>query len=144
MTRALLSASLLIGVVAGCARSRTAADDSRQSGRQRGIVTAEDIERSPGISLEQLLVARIPGLTLRRAGDGHLAITIRGTSTILGEQEALYVLDGIPLQPGSSGGFRGINRHDIASIEVLSDPVSTAMYGVRGANGVIVITTKRS
>ena len=143
MKRALLSSSLVIVVIAGCARSRTAADDSRQSRPQNRMITAEDIERSPGISLEQLLVARIPGLRLARAADGRVAIHVRGPSTIVGDQEPLYVLDGIPLRSGSGGGFGGINPKDIASIELLSDPVNTAMYGVRGANGVIVITTKR-
>lgn len=108
------------------------------------ILTAEDIQRSPGVSLEELLVARIPGLTLARGSDGHVAIHVRGTATVHGRKEPLVVLDGIPLEQSSSGILRAINLYDIASIEVLKDAVSTAMYGVRGANGVIIIKSKRA
>ncbi|PYP81348.1 MAG: hypothetical protein DMD25_01790, partial [Gemmatimonadetes bacterium] len=48
-----------------------------------------------------------------------------------------------PVEAAAGGALRGINPHDIASIQVLKDPAETAMYGVRGANGVIVIKTKR-
>jgi TonB-dependent SusC/RagA subfamily outer membrane receptor len=54
----------------------------------------------------------------------------------------LYVIDGLPIQPGPGGSLLGINPHDIASIEVFKDASSTAYYGLRGSNGVIVIKTK--
>ena len=107
------------------------------------MLLAEDIERAPGVPLEELLVARVPGVTLGRAENGRLVLRIRGTSTVTGSEEPLYVLDGIPLEPHPSGNLNAVDRHDIASIEVLKDPASTAMYGVRGAAGVILIKTKR-
>jgi TonB-dependent SusC/RagA subfamily outer membrane receptor len=107
------------------------------------MLLAEDIERSPGVPLEQLLVARVPGVSLGRAADGRLVLRIRGTSTVTGSEEPLYVLDGIPLEPHPSGNLNAVDRHDIASIEVLKDAASTAMYGVRGAGGIILIKTKR-
>jgi TonB-dependent SusC/RagA subfamily outer membrane receptor len=55
----------------------------------------------------------------------------------------LYVIDGVPITPGPGGSLSGINPSDIASIEVLKDAVSTTMYGSRGANGVILIKTKK-
>ena len=137
-----LSVALLLVASSACAH-RGSNDPRPSSPPAANILTAEDIERSPGVSLEELLVARIPGLTLARASDGHVAIHIRGTSTVHGLKEPLVVLDGIPLEQ-SSGGLRAINVHDIASIEVLKDGVSTAMYGVRGANGVIIVKSKRS
>jgi TonB-dependent SusC/RagA subfamily outer membrane receptor len=54
------------------------------------------------------------------------------------------VLDGVPITPGPGGSLTGIDPYDIESIKVLKDPADTAMYGMRGANGVIIITTKRA
>ncbi len=108
------------------------------------IITAEDIDRSPGLSLEQLLITRVPGLTLTRAPDGHTVIHIRGTTTVLGDQEPLFVLNGIPLDNPITGALAALSPRDIESIEVLRDAASTAAYGSRGSNGVIVIKTKQS
>ena len=69
---------------------------------------------------------------------------IRGATSIYGNNEPLYVLDGIPIQPGPGGTLAGISPYDIESIQVLKDPADTALYGMRGANGVIVIKTKRA
>lgn len=107
------------------------------------MITAEDIQRSPGMSLEQLLVSRVPGLSLVRASDGHMVIRIRGTTSLLGDQEPLFVVDDIPLDPGIGGNLSAISPYDIEYIKVLRDAAGTAGYGARGANGVIVIRTKR-
>ena len=88
-------------------------------------------------------MSRFPGVVVTRTPDGGLAVRIRGTTSIHGSNEPLYVIDGVPIRPGPGGALAGINPYDIESIEVLKDPASTTMYGVRGANGVIVITTKR-
>jgi TonB-dependent SusC/RagA subfamily outer membrane receptor len=106
-------------------------------------VTAEDIERQPGQPIEQVLMGRFPGVTVTRTADGGVSVRIRGTTSIRGSNEPLYVIDGVEIQPGPGGSLVGINPNDIASIEVIKDPAGEAMYGVRGANGVIVITTKR-
>ncbi|MCD7977284.1 MAG: TonB-dependent receptor [Tannerellaceae bacterium] len=79
-------------------------------------------------------------------------VRVRGTSSILGSNEPLYVVDGVPLDGGgAAGGLQGesispltiINPSDIESMEILKDASATAIYGSRGANGVIMITTKR-
>jgi iron complex outermembrane receptor protein len=132
---------LLLGLVAGCARTRGTAP--APSSPRANILTAEDIARSPGLSLEQLLVARVPGVTLTRAEDGRLVLHIRGTTTIHGAQDPLVVVDGIPLEPNPAGNLSAVNPYDIATLEVLRDAAGTAMYGVRGSNGVIVIKTKQ-
>jgi TonB-dependent SusC/RagA subfamily outer membrane receptor len=67
---------------------------------------------------------------------------MRGPTSILGGNEPLYILDGFPIEPGP-GGLVAINPADVESIEVLKDAASQAAYGLRGANGVIVIKTKR-
>lgn len=90
---------------------------------------------------EELLEGRFPGVRVTRVGDGF-AVRIRGTSSVLGDNEPLYVVDGSPVEPGPGGALTGINPADIVRIEVLKDIGSTSFYGVRGANGVILITTR--
>lgn len=132
--------------VSGCAHgasgSPEAAEDSQPHGSATEL-TAEDIQRSPDQPIERLLAARFPGVWLTRTPEGGLAVRIRGTTSVHGARQPLYVIDGIPIQPGPGGSLAGINPYDIESIEVLKDVADTALYGMRGANGVIVITTKR-
>jgi TonB-dependent SusC/RagA subfamily outer membrane receptor len=105
-------------------------------------VTSEDLDRQPGQPIEQVLMGRFPGVTVMRTPDGGIAVRIRGPTSIRGSNEPLYVIDGVEIQAGPNGSLSGINPHDIASIQVLKDAAETSMYGVRGANGVIVIKTK--
>jgi TonB-dependent SusC/RagA subfamily outer membrane receptor len=138
--RAVLPVGLLVALGTGCAhRQQTSPPTAAPS----STVTAEDIERQPGQPIEQVLMGRFPGVTVTRTADGGVSVRIRGTTSIRGSNEPLYVIDGVEIQPGPGGSLVGINPNDIASIEVIKDPAGEAMYGVRGANGVIVITTKR-
>ena len=138
--RALRGLGLFAGLSVGCVHRNSAPPST--SGPS-STVTAEDIERQPGQPIEQVLMGRFPGVTVIRTADGGIAVRIRGTTSIHGSTEPLYVIDGVEIQPGPGGSLVGINPHDIASIEVIKDPAGEAMYGVRGANGVIVIKTKR-
>ena len=106
-------------------------------------VTSDEIARQPAGSLEQLLVGRIAGVAVLKAPGGGIYVRIHGPSSLLLSNEPLYVVDGVAVEPGRNGALSWLSPHDIASIEVLKDPPSTAIYGVRGANGVIVINTKR-
>lgn len=85
---------------------------------------------------------KFPGVWITRMPDGALSVRIRGTTSMQSSNEPLYIIDGTPVQPGPNGGLSGISPNDIASIEVLKDAAATTMYGVRGANGVIIIKTK--
>ena len=107
------------------------------------VVTSEDIAKNPGQPIEAVLAGRFPGVTVERGPNGGILVRIRGTTTINGSTAPLYVLDGVPITPAADGSLEGINPEDIQSIEVLKDAVSTSMYGSRGANGVIVIKTKK-
>lgn len=107
------------------------------------MVTSEDIDRNPGTPIEQIIEAKIPGIQVSRTSAGGIAIRIRGTSSFYGSNNPLFVIDGTPMEAGAGGALNGVNPYDIESIRVLKDPADTAIYGVRGANGVIVITTKR-
>jgi len=106
-------------------------------------VTAADIERNSGEPIEKILQAKVPGLSITRTADGGIAVQIRGPSSFHGNNAPLYVIDDVAIQPGPGGALTGINPHDIESIRVLKDPADTGIYGMRGANGVIVVTTKK-
>ena len=107
------------------------------------MVTSQDISQSAGQPIEQVLESKVPGLQVTRTPDGGIAIRMRGTNSFYSGSEPLYVIDGIPVTPGRGGALEGVNPYDIDTIKVLKDPAETALYGVRGGNGVIVITTKR-
>lgn len=140
--RALLTCSLLTGAVAGCAHAGATPVDR---GADRGsIVTSEDLERTPGATFETALMAKVPGIWVTRTSGGGLAIRIRGLNSIYGSNYPLYVIDGTAVEAGPEGAVPNINPFDIAFIQVLKDAGSTGMYGMRGANGVIIIKTKQA
>jgi TonB-dependent SusC/RagA subfamily outer membrane receptor len=136
--RTLLSVAAVAGITTACVSA-----NARREPATKNTVTAEDIEKNPNQSIEQVLQAKVPGVWVTRTPDGGIAVQLRGQSSIYGEQQPLYVIDGVPISPGPNGALTGVNPHDIESIQVLKDPAETAMYGMRGANGVIVVKTKK-
>jgi TonB-dependent SusC/RagA subfamily outer membrane receptor len=137
--RAVLSVGLLISLAVACAH-RSAPPPPTAAPSE--ILTSEDLDRQPGQPIEQVLMGRFPGVEVTRTSNGGFAVRIRGTTSIRGSNEPLYVIDGVEIQPGPGGSLTGIDPHDIASIQVLKDAAETSLYGVRGANGVILIKTK--
>ncbi len=105
-------------------------------------VSAEEITATPVQNVFQGIQGRAAGVDIAsNARPGEIGqIRIRGQRSISGSNDPLYVVDGVPLQ---SGGIESFNPYDIASIEVLKDASATAIYGSRGANGVVLITTKK-
>ncbi len=105
-------------------------------------VKGEDISILPTTSLLHALAGRAPGVQVIQStgapGTGP-SVRIRGSNSIQGGNEPLYVIDGFPL----SGSPTHLNTTDIQSMEILKDASATAIYGSRGANGVVVITTKQ-
>jgi TonB-dependent starch-binding outer membrane protein SusC len=124
-------------------------------------VSTEALEKAPVASIDQVLQGTAPGVQVTTASNepgGALSVRIRGMSSITGSGEPLYVVDGFPIEndiegssPGSGGRARTtppnplatLNPSDIESISILKDASSTAIYGARGANGVVIITTKQ-
>lgn len=105
-------------------------------------VSAAQIEQRPVSSYEDALAGTIPGIDVapRSAKPGNISeITIRGIGTISGDREPLFVIDGFPTDANNAAA---IDPANIQSIDVLKDASSTAIYGSRGANGVVIITTK--
>ncbi len=123
-------------------------------------VQAKDFNKGTYTAPDQLIQGKAAGvLVINNTGQpgGATTVRIRGTSSIRGGNQPLFVIDGVPLsggsaRPGGNGASFGsdggnplnfINPNDIASIEILKDASATAIYGSRGANGVVIVTTKR-
>ena len=143
--RVLLCTTLLIAAGAcssggGGTRNTAPAPEKSKAGQ---TVTAREVRDTPTESVEKTLEGRFPGVTVLRTSSGGLSIRIRGAASFTGPNAPLYVIDGSPVEPGPDGDLVGLNPSDIESIKVLKDAASTAFYGVRGGNGVIVIKTKR-
>lgn len=133
-------------------------------------IKSSDIEDLKQVSVDQMLQGKVAGVTVTN-GSGQpgaaVSVKVRGTTSINGTNEPLYIVDGVPISGDatsaassgrpisgndfSSGGGSGnsavspisfLNPNDIESVDVLKDASATAIYGSRGANGVIIITTK--
>ena len=106
-------------------------------------ITGEEVKLQPVGSFDKLLQGKVPGLLSQsQSGQPGAAadVTIRGKGSINGSNAPLYVIDGVQV---TSADFATLNPADIESYNVLKDASSTSIYGSRGANGVIVINTKR-
>jgi TonB-dependent SusC/RagA subfamily outer membrane receptor len=123
---------LLVAIVAACAHAPSTSN-----------VTSEEIPQPVG-SLSQMLAGRVSGAIVTATPGGGISVRISGPHSFYLGHEPLYVVDGIPIEPGPNGTLSWLNAEDIASIEVLKYESSTAIYGVRGGNGVILIKTKGS
>lgn len=122
-------------------------------------VSAEDFNGGVVTSAEMLIQGKAAGITITPTNGepgGGVSVRVRGGTSISSSNEPLYVIDGMPIQsantlPGGTGETGGsqrnplsrLNPNDIESITVLKDASATAIYGARGANGVVLITTKK-
>ncbi len=134
-------------------------------------VNSEDLGKTPALSFDQSLQGKVAGVQISQtngAPGGNINIMVRGISSITGSNSPLYVVDGFPIGTGGGGSnlsnfsnssysssgmanattekinpLSTINPSDIESIEILKDASATAIYGSRGANGVVLITTKK-
>lgn len=107
-----------------------------------GTVNVQELQKAPVKSFEEALAGRIAGVQVTSSEGGPLAstnIVIRGNSSITQDNSPLWVIDGFPVENPDNNA---INPKDIESITILKDAASTAIYGSRGANGVILVTTK--
>lgn len=136
--------------------------DKRASTSAITSIKAEDILRPDAMSIDKMLEGQVPDLMyVSTSGESGTTpkIRIRGTSSIIGNREPLWVVDGIvvkdpvPISPDElndpdyinriGNAISGLNPQDIERLDVLKDASATALYGTKAANGVIVITTKR-
>ncbi|WP_210517962.1 SusC/RagA family TonB-linked outer membrane protein [Hymenobacter terricola] len=106
-------------------------------------VSAQEVRRAPVASVGEAIQGRLPGVQVTNSGQPGQApnINIRGLGTIASGSGPLYVIDGLWVQ--GQGGQRDFNPADVESVQVLKDAAALAPYGASGANGVIIITTKK-
>lgn len=114
----------------------------------------DDLNARPVLGPDQMLQGRVPGVNISSSSGmpgGALRVSVRGTGSLSANNEPLYVIDGVPIIPynaavynfgGEMNPLAQLNPADIASIEVLKDAASAAIYGSRATNGVVIITTK--
>jgi TonB-linked SusC/RagA family outer membrane protein len=153
----------LLGDAAGLDEVVVTGYGSQRRSDVTGSVTSvkgSDISVTPVLSFDSALQGRAAGVNIVSTSSepgGGSTIRIRGSNSVSGNNEPLIVLDGYPMPSGGEASTAGIgavrvlpsnalsflNPNDIASIDILKDAASTAIYGSRGANGVIVITTKK-
>ena len=155
----LTSCMLLLALVAfGCGQSgQTKSADSGEddvsvgygtqsrdnlTGSISSVDAEEERERRPIERVEQML-SGVSGVRVIEMPGGGLRVQIRGASSVYGSTEPLYVVDGMPLQVEAGHGLSWLNPADIDTIDVLKDASATAIYGSRGAHGVVIIKTKR-
>lgn len=104
----------------------------------------DDMLKAPVASFDQALAGRIAGVNVS-SGEGTpggvMKIIIRGNNSLTQDNTPLFIIDGFPVEDPAVGS--SVNPNDIESIDVLKDASATAIYGARGANGVIIITTKK-
>jgi TonB-dependent starch-binding outer membrane protein SusC len=114
-------------------------------------LSAEDFNTGTIVSPQQLVENKIPGVQVvdNNEPGGGLSIRVRGAASVTASSEPLYIVDGVPLGTGSGGGLSAgrdplnfLNSNDVASITVLKDAASAAIYGTNASNGVVLITTK--
>lgn len=144
----------------GCNRSPSGAPtpapgDARGSSSQTGAtgsISGNVAEQQQANDIGAMLAGRVPGLQVVRSANGDISLRIRGNTSVTdpvsgqpyGDAEPLLVIDGMAVSSGGiSSALRALDPHDVANIQVLKDVASTSGYGIRGANGVILITTKK-
>lgn len=125
-------------------------------------IKADDLTKGPNVNMQQGLLGRAAGVQIyQKSGEpgSAMSVQIRGITSITGNNAPLYVIDGMPVNnavaigsaspggttnnPNNRDPLSTLNPSDIASIEILKDASATAIYGSRGANGVVLITTKK-
>jgi len=105
-------------------------------------VKSDELQAVPVFNVEQALKARAAGVQVTQNSGkpgGRIEVRVRGGNSMIGDNQPLYVVDGFPI----TGGIEFLNPSDIESIDILKDASATAIYGARGANGVVIITSKR-
>jgi TonB-dependent starch-binding outer membrane protein SusC len=139
-----------LAILASACRAGTQRPSDQSGTRRRGAgappqsqLADSDWAGNPVTRVEELFAGRFPGVRVLYTPGQGIAVRVRGATSITGSNDPLYVVDGFPMEPGP-GGLLSINPYDIAGIEVLKDAGSIAEYGMRGANGVVLIKTKRT
>lgn len=149
---ALVGALAALAVLTGCggAKGRTARGTpvrpEPEGPGTSGVTTVhgDDMKRVGVQRIEEYLNGRVPGLHVVRNESGQMSIRIRGTASLgRSDEEPLVIVDGIPTPQGmNTEVLRMLDPREVHRVQVLKDASATAMYGSRGANGVLLISTR--
>jgi len=144
-TRVLPCLTIVAGLVLACThRNPSQAEGATPPPRlPAGAMSADEPARQRATTLDQLLAGRISGVIVTPAPGGGITVRMGGPTSFYSGQQPLVVVDGMPVEV-SGGTLSWLDPHDIEYIQALKDPSQTAIYGVRGSNGVILIRTKGS
>jgi len=138
---------LIVAIAIGCGRIGRPPEQTGPAGTG-AVTTVVPTESDARVPRVEELLRGVPGLDVTRLPDGGYQLRIRGHRSIRGnpgDDDPLLVVDGIPISREALGStLAALAPRDVERIEVLKDAGATAIYGSRGANGVIVITTKRA
>ena len=133
--------------------------DRKALGYEVGEVKGDDLTKAEGTNVANSLAGRVAGLVVQNTAggpSGSTRVMLRGTTEISGDNQPLYVIDGVPMDntnygsAGTEGGYdlgdgiSSLNPDDIESMSVLKGPAAAALYGSRASHGVILITTKKA
>jgi TonB-dependent SusC/RagA subfamily outer membrane receptor len=145
-TRVLPSLVIVAGLTLGCASKVRTGDSQVLPTRPPpppGSMKGTESARERSTTLAQLLQGRLAGVTVYPAPDGGVIVRMGGPTSFYSDQSPLFVVDGVAMD-GKSTTLSWLDPHDVDDVQALRDPSQTAIYGVRGSNGVIVIRTKGS
>ena len=141
---ALSACGIALTLSAGCASGpseRTQSPKPEDKGSATSVSTEQFSKQAP-TSIEEWLATRVPGLEVLHLPNGEYTLRVRGATSFMAGSEPLIVLDGTPVS-GGARALAGLSPQDIVKVEVLKEGGAAALYGVRGGNGVIEITTRR-
>jgi TonB-dependent SusC/RagA subfamily outer membrane receptor len=116
--------------------------DRRDVATAVNSASGEKMRSNSPRTVADMLVGRFPGVEVRQLANGTASIRIRGSRSFRSTEEPLIVVDGIPQYSGGQA-LMDLSPRDVESIEVLKDAAATSVFGSRGANGVILISTRR-
>ena len=146
----------LVLLLAGCNASRSALDNVAEDeelsvgygtqGRSAVTGSVAHVKRENEmriITRVEQLMERIPGVHIVPSVNGGFHVLVRGVTSVSGHNQPLYVIDGVTAYVDPTQGLYWLNPDDVKSISVLKDASATAIYGSRGASGVVVIKTRR-
>ena len=132
--------ALALGLVSGCYRQ--SAGPGQASPQAGSSLSTEQAALPKATQVEQLLQGRFAGVEVLPTRSGGFLVRIRGATTLTGSMEPLYVVNGVAVLVDPERGLDWLDPAQIERIEVIKDAAELALYGGRGANGVIRITTK--
>ena len=142
-------------LVTGCGTSGQAVSDEDEEqvaigygtqGRSEvtGAISHVDADKETrSIQHVEELLERVPGVYVEQTPGGGFNVLIRGATSVYGTNQPLYIVDGVPVTVDPGQGLYWLDPTDVRSIDVLKDASASAIYGSRGANGVIIIKTRR-